>query len=297
MQTWTVSTLRFCRRSWVLKIHFRWNICAFSEVIRLFQSVWLCKKQTSVSHSSSESEVISSDAGLRLDGIPALDLWDLIVAVLHGNAYQSNQELVDPDESPPLNKFNVDFISSNDHSSRKEAMLYIFEDNEAVIKMIIKERSPTLRHVSRTHSSSTECSKVMSKRMQKDAGEERVTAKSEPVMHLVSRYSVRDPNVLASTASESPGETRYESRKRASELVKMCSKQEQGYLCWALAHQTTQNGTLTTIDLLKSGNLVECCDQERRDPYLTSCSSMMIWTLTPPQNRTFLSDHDHSWTQ
>ena len=53
---------------------------------------WMCKKQTSVSHSSTESEIISLDAGLRLDGIPALDLWDLIVAVLHGNTYQSNQE-------------------------------------------------------------------------------------------------------------------------------------------------------------------------------------------------------------
>ena len=30
------------------------------------------------------------------------------------------------------------------------AMLYVFEDNEAVIKMIIKGRSPTMRHVSRT---------------------------------------------------------------------------------------------------------------------------------------------------
>ena len=30
-------------------------------------------------------------------------------------------------------------------------MLYIFEDNESVIKMIIKGRSPTMRHVSRTH--------------------------------------------------------------------------------------------------------------------------------------------------
>ena len=37
------------------------------------------------------------------------------------------------------------------HSSRKEALLYIFEDNEAVIKMILKGRSPTVRHVSRTH--------------------------------------------------------------------------------------------------------------------------------------------------
>ena len=31
---------------------------------------WMCKKQTSVSHSSTESEIISLDAGLRLDGIP-----------------------------------------------------------------------------------------------------------------------------------------------------------------------------------------------------------------------------------
>ena len=46
---------------------------------------------------------------------------------------------------------NVDFISSNVNSSRQEALLYVFEDNEAVIKMIIKERSPTMRHVSRTH--------------------------------------------------------------------------------------------------------------------------------------------------
>ena len=51
----------------------------------------MCKKQTSVSHSSTESEIISLDAGLRLDGIPALDLWDLIVTVLHGNTYQSDQ--------------------------------------------------------------------------------------------------------------------------------------------------------------------------------------------------------------
>ena len=34
---------------------------------------WMCKKQTSVSHSSTESEIISLDAGLRMDSIPALD--------------------------------------------------------------------------------------------------------------------------------------------------------------------------------------------------------------------------------
>ena len=34
---------------------------------------WMCKKQTSVLHSSTEAENISLDAGLRMDGIPALD--------------------------------------------------------------------------------------------------------------------------------------------------------------------------------------------------------------------------------
>ena len=39
----------------------------------------------------------------------------------------------------------------NVKSSHQEALLHVFEDNEAVIKMIIKGRSPTMRHVSRTH--------------------------------------------------------------------------------------------------------------------------------------------------
>ena len=46
---------------------------------------------------------------------------------------------------------NVDFIPLNVQSSRQEVLLYVFEDNEAVIKMIIGGRSPTMRHVSRTH--------------------------------------------------------------------------------------------------------------------------------------------------
>ena len=114
---------------------------------------WMCKKQTSVSHSSTESESFPLDAGLRLDGKPALDLWDLIVTVLHGNTNQSKQVQGDLSTSPTRKKIHgkIDFVSSNANSFRKEAMLYIFEDNEAVIKMIIKGRSPTMRHVSRTH--------------------------------------------------------------------------------------------------------------------------------------------------
>ena len=244
---------------------------------------WMCKKQTSVSHSSTESEIISLDAGLRLDGIPALDLWDLIVAVL-GNTNQSHKEKGDllmnkrevratphtiqkrKQSQRVINDLdNVDFIPSNVNSSHQEALLYISEDNEAIIKLIFKGRTPTMRHVSRTrrvaldwlfdrmnldpkiqiryidtknqladiltkgnftrdewnhllclfnisHFSSTNCSEVMSKRTQKYSGEERVTAKSKPMMNLVSRCSERTPDVLASTASESPGKTRYESQ-------------------------------------------------------------------------------------
>ena len=47
---------------------------AFLEVIHLCPISWMCMEQTSVSHSSTESEITSLDAGLRLDGIPALDL-------------------------------------------------------------------------------------------------------------------------------------------------------------------------------------------------------------------------------
>ena len=49
------------------------TLCVFGSHTFVPMS-WMCKKQTSVSHSSTESEIISLDAGLRLDGILALDL-------------------------------------------------------------------------------------------------------------------------------------------------------------------------------------------------------------------------------
>ena len=68
---------------------------------------WMCKKQTSVAQSSTESEIISLDAGLRVYGTPTLDLWDLIVAVL-GNTNQNHTKQGDllknkrAVRSPPL---------------------------------------------------------------------------------------------------------------------------------------------------------------------------------------------------
>ena len=120
---------------------------------------WMCKKQTAVSHSSTESEIISLDTGLRLDGLLALELWDLIVSVFGSVSHVSDRsgqpDSDDHKHHKSHNKIDVtrdiDAVPSNVQSARQEALLYVFEDNEAVIKMIIKGRSPTMRHVSRTH--------------------------------------------------------------------------------------------------------------------------------------------------
>ena len=214
-----------------------------------------------------------------MDGIPALGLWDLVIEVLHSSSNQAKalklQALGDLQRNKPSRKHtnthtktqiqhndlelsNVDYVSSIVNSSRSGATIYILEDNEAVIKVIIKGRSPTMRHVSRTHRvaldwlfdrinldpkiqikyidtknqladiptngnftrdewnhllclfnishfSSTVCSEAMAKRSQQDSGEERVTAKSRPMMSLIARA----PSNLSSSTSESPGKRSY----------------------------------------------------------------------------------------
>ena len=50
-----------------------------------------------------------------------------------------------------VNLSNIDQVLANAHLSEKKSQLHIFEDNEVVIKMIIKGRSLTMRHVSRIH--------------------------------------------------------------------------------------------------------------------------------------------------
>ena len=119
----------------------------------------MCKKQTAVSHSQTESEIISLDTGLRLDGLPALELWDLIVSVL-GNISRVSDRSGKPKSDDHKhykshNKIdvikNINAVPSNVQSARQEALLYVFEDNEAVIKMRIEGRSPTKRLVSKTY--------------------------------------------------------------------------------------------------------------------------------------------------
>ena len=195
-----------------------------------------------------------------MDGLLALELWDLIVSVL-GNLSRVSDGSGKPESDvhkhhKPHKKIDVmqdiDAVPSNVQSARQEALLYVFEDNEAVIKMIIKGRRPTMRHVSRTHKvaldwlfdrinldpkiqfiyvdtknqladiltkgnftrdernhlltllkkshfSSTACIAAMAKRAQQGSREERVTAKSRPMMNLTARM----PSIVSSSTSSS----------------------------------------------------------------------------------------------
>ena len=148
------------------------EFCAFSEVTRSCPEVGCARNRLQFHTVQRNLKIISLDAGLRTDGIPVLDLWDLSIEVFHStpnqfnntkdqvrgnssrntasNKHSQNQTKF-PTQHDDFDVSNVDHFPSNAKSSRFGGMLYIFEDEEAVIKMNIKGRSPTMRHVSRTH--------------------------------------------------------------------------------------------------------------------------------------------------
>ena len=98
---------------------------------------------------------------------PALDFWDLVIEVLHSSLNQprarrklccneqsgkrSNARTKEHPNRDDLRLTNVDHVTSDAKLSHFGALLHVFEENEAVITMIIKGRSPTMRRVSSTH--------------------------------------------------------------------------------------------------------------------------------------------------
>ena len=105
---------------------------------------WQCKKQTAVSHSSSEAEIVSLDAALRLEGLPCLDLWDLVIDVLTPQSLKEKMPDflpgIAPHELPPEYKelSNVDYVPPNIKRAPRRATIILLEDNDAVIKMLKK---------------------------------------------------------------------------------------------------------------------------------------------------------------
>ena len=123
-----------------LEINLRGGVlCTFGS--QTFVPVsWMCKKPTSVSHSSRESEIIQLDAGLRMDGLIALDLW--YIKKLKCYVPQTQTALQETEnrkwEVEQLSNVVYVLTHTHTHSSQTESQLYIFDDNESVIKMIIK---------------------------------------------------------------------------------------------------------------------------------------------------------------
>ena len=71
------------------------------------------KKQSCVSHSTPEAELVAANLAVRTEGLPALDLWGTVTG--------------------------------------RDITLDFKEDNQAAIQIIKNGRNPTLRHVNRTH--------------------------------------------------------------------------------------------------------------------------------------------------
>ena len=169
-----------------------------------------------------------------------------------------------------------------------------------MIKMIIKGRSPTMRHVSRTHRvaldwlfdrinldskiqikytdtknqladiltkgnftrdewnhllnlfnishfSSTSCTAAMAKRAQQGSGEERVTAKSRPMINLTARM----PSVVSSSTSSNPVRTSYGYQDPGKSVA---SDDRSGNLR-NRHHQVIQKRIMVNLGLLKSGKV------------------------------------------
>jgi hypothetical protein len=71
------------------------------------------KRQTCVSHSTPEAEIVAADHAVRTVGLPGLELWETLL--------------------------------------KRKMSLSFKEDNEATIRIINTGKSPALRHIGRTH--------------------------------------------------------------------------------------------------------------------------------------------------
>ena len=73
----------------------------------------ISEKQSCVSHSTPEAEIVAADLAIRTEGLPALQLWDTVL--------------------------------------ERPTKLVFQEDNQATIQILKTQKNPTLRHLNRTH--------------------------------------------------------------------------------------------------------------------------------------------------
>ena len=116
--------------------------------------------------------MISLDAALRVEGIPALGLWGLVIDIFHP-IKEAEPEVAESVTSRGVNRPHasqamaenatpasyiiceclaaVDFVPPNLPEPNGRPILVLLEDNDLVIKVCIKGRNPTHRHCPRIH--------------------------------------------------------------------------------------------------------------------------------------------------
>ena len=113
-----------------------------------------CKKQTCVSHSSTESEIVAAEQGIRCEGLQVLTFWELVTELLGTQPKVAETQKAQPSAlelNPYSESFNPGKYFAYTRKAKSTTVLIIAEDNEAVIKIIKKARSMALRHLPRTH--------------------------------------------------------------------------------------------------------------------------------------------------
>ena len=121
-------------------------------------------------------------------------------------------------------------------------------------------------------------SETMAKRLQQDSGEERVAAKSRPMMSLIARV----PSNVSSSASVSPGKRSYGNHTLRSTIAEKeerpgtrCRQRPKdrnlttiimNNLLKVFHQQASQSEMITMLGLLKSGKLILRCANDRGDP-------------------------------
>ena len=117
IQISTVSRPWLCRRSWRFEIDFSWNVVYFRKPHICACKLYVQETDISFTHFNGIWDYFSGCRCLRMDGISALDLWDLIIDVLQKRLNSQNKTPVSKEN---LELSTVDFVSSNANSCHKE---------------------------------------------------------------------------------------------------------------------------------------------------------------------------------
>ena len=153
-----------------------------------------------------------------------------------------------------------------------------FEDNEAVIKMIIKGRSPTMRHVSRTHRVALDVLYLIESFWTRKSRSNTLTPKTNSQTYWPrENFTLDEWNHLLCLINishfSSPIVLKHQKAWGKPDMkvnflwaCKLSSNVERCDPLYTLTHQATQNGTLIKLGLPKSGDLMNWWKIEKGRP-------------------------------